>query len=278
MDIADLQLVEAVAERGSFSAAAAALRLSQPSVSARIAAVERGIGASLFLRDSRGARLTPAGERYLGYLRRSLRLLADGAHAAAAETPQRPWMIGVPASYAAALAPLLIDAAERQRRAVTLRTGHSRHLRDELRDGRLDLAITTPGPLPSELASRHLIDSPIVTVASPHQAEPDRYAIHGWDEAGTGTLITELLGRGLPRQKISLVSPADTAIALALHHGYLAVVPQLAARFQLSCGALHLIDTGLPTLHASLEWLQPSHRRDTDPISELTHTVDDQLH
>ena len=170
MDVADLQLVEAVAERGSFSAAAAALRLSQPSVSARIAAVERGIGASLFLRDSRGARLTPAGERYLGYLRRSLRLLADGARAAAAETPQRPWMIGVPASYAPALAPLLIDAAARQGRAVTLRTGHSRHLREELCDGRLDLAIATPGPLPSELASRHLIDSPIVTVASPHEA------------------------------------------------------------------------------------------------------------
>src|SRR6266536_3580778 len=90
MDVDDLRLLEAVAAEGSFSRAAARLRFSQPSVSARIAAVERAIGAELFARDSRGARLTTAGERYLRYVRggvgggnahpdRLLRSLADAA-------------------------------------------------------------------------------------------------------------------------------------------------------------------------------------------------------
>lgn len=111
MDVADLRLVDAVAERGSFTAAAAQLRMSQPSVSARVARVERALGAVLFIRDPRGTRLTEAGTAYLGYVRRCLRLLEDGGRAAAAHSPAPPWRIGLPASYAPALTPLLLEAA-----------------------------------------------------------------------------------------------------------------------------------------------------------------------
>ena len=149
MDIADLQLIDAVASRGSFTAAAAQLRLSQPAVSARVSAVERAVGASLFTRDSRGARLTPAGQRYLGYVRRCLHLLADGARAAAAERPDPNWTVGVPASYAPALAPILTAAAADCEWPLAIRADHSTALRVQLLDGRLDIAIATPGPLPT---------------------------------------------------------------------------------------------------------------------------------
>jgi hypothetical protein len=68
--------------RGRLARAAVRLRLSQPSVSVRIAAVERVVGAELFVRDPRGARLTSAGQRYLHYVRRCLHLLEQGRHAA----------------------------------------------------------------------------------------------------------------------------------------------------------------------------------------------------
>lgn len=53
-----------VAESGSFSKAAAALFLSTVSVKKQIDSLELTVGARLFERTSRGARLTPAGEAY----------------------------------------------------------------------------------------------------------------------------------------------------------------------------------------------------------------------
>ena len=50
-----------VARRGSFTGAAAALHYTQSGISRRVAALERATGGSLFARQARGVRLTPAG-------------------------------------------------------------------------------------------------------------------------------------------------------------------------------------------------------------------------
>ncbi len=267
MDIADLHLIDAVATRGSFTAAGAQLGLSQPAVSARVAAVERAVGANLFTRGSRGARLTPAGQRYLGYLRRCLHLLADGARAAAAERPDPIWAVGVPASYAPALAPILTAAAADCEWPLSIHADHSTALRAELLDGRLDIAIATPGPLPDGMSNRHLLETPVVAVAvavavDPDRVDPDRrYAVHSWQESADA-VISELLGRGIPRTHISIVSPATTAIALALHHHHVAVVPKLTASAELTCGKLTILDLRLPRLTAALDWLLPTRTSD----------------
>jgi len=65
MDISwdDARLFLAIAETGSFSGAARRLRIGQPTVSRRLAALEYAVGASLFRRGVDGAALTAAGER-----------------------------------------------------------------------------------------------------------------------------------------------------------------------------------------------------------------------
>jgi DNA-binding transcriptional LysR family regulator len=67
MDIAwnDLRLFLAVAETGSLSGAARQLRVGQPTVTRRLAALEYSMGATLFRRSVDGAALTAAGERLL---------------------------------------------------------------------------------------------------------------------------------------------------------------------------------------------------------------------
>ncbi|MCG8692544.1 MAG: LysR family transcriptional regulator [Minwuiales bacterium] len=60
----------AVAEAGSLSAAAKHLRVSQPTVSRRIAALESGLDARLFNRTPRGLELTEAGEMILDHAKR----------------------------------------------------------------------------------------------------------------------------------------------------------------------------------------------------------------
>ena len=61
----DVRLFLAVAEAGSVSGAARALRLGQPTVSRRLAALEHTLGAALFVRSVGGAKPTAAGTRLL---------------------------------------------------------------------------------------------------------------------------------------------------------------------------------------------------------------------
>jgi DNA-binding transcriptional LysR family regulator len=61
LDVKQLRVLKAVAEHGSFSAAAEALSYTQPAISQQIAALERTSGTTLVDRTSRGVRLTDAG-------------------------------------------------------------------------------------------------------------------------------------------------------------------------------------------------------------------------
>jgi DNA-binding transcriptional LysR family regulator len=275
MDLADLRLMDAVAVHGSFSAAAAQLRLSQPSVSARIAAVERTLGTALFIRDSRGARLTAAGDRYLGYVRRSLALLAEGQRAATAEPAQAPIRVGVPASYAAALAPALADAAIACRLSLSLHASHSRDLRTDLRDGRIDVALVTDGIVPVGLTSSHALTTTTIALAAPGvTAAPadTRYAVHSWSEASE-EVISQLLGRGTARANITVLSPAAAAVSLAIHRGHIAVVPRLTAKLDIDAGRLQPIDLPLPNLTIGLDWLHRSVRH-AGSVQRFIHEAD----
>jgi DNA-binding transcriptional LysR family regulator len=74
LDLRRLRIYAAVAEGGSFTAAASALYLSQPAVSQQMAILEREAGVALFERVPRGIRLTPAGQLLA---ERTARLLAE---------------------------------------------------------------------------------------------------------------------------------------------------------------------------------------------------------
>ena len=65
MDTSLLVVFRAVAERGSFTAAAAALGYTQSAVSRQVSALESEFGVSLFDRLPRGVRLTESGRSLL---------------------------------------------------------------------------------------------------------------------------------------------------------------------------------------------------------------------
>ena len=72
-----LRVLLAVAETGSFSAAARVVGLSQPAVSQSIRAVEQALGVSLLQRTTRHVVLTQAGEQLVLPLRDALKTLED---------------------------------------------------------------------------------------------------------------------------------------------------------------------------------------------------------
>ena len=76
MNLRHLEFVIAVAEHGSFTRAAEAVHVSQPSLSHAIAGIEEQLGTSLFNRAGRSVSLTPAGEAFVEAGRVVLRDLA----------------------------------------------------------------------------------------------------------------------------------------------------------------------------------------------------------
>jgi LysR family transcriptional regulator, low CO2-responsive transcriptional regulator len=82
VDIDQLLAFERVVREGSFSRAAWTLHIAQPTVSARIAALESSVGGPLFHRAGRRITLTERGASFLPYARRALTLLGEGMEAA----------------------------------------------------------------------------------------------------------------------------------------------------------------------------------------------------
>src|SRR5256884_9812711 len=76
-----LEIYARVAELGSFSRAAEALFLTQPTISEHIRALEDELGVQLLDRLGRGAAPTRDGELMLGYARRILTLAREARQA-----------------------------------------------------------------------------------------------------------------------------------------------------------------------------------------------------
>jgi DNA-binding transcriptional LysR family regulator len=82
MDLDELRTFLQVARDGSFSKAARSLAISQPAISARIAALEQELGGRLFTRGGRSLAPTELGQSFLPYVDRMLATLHEGVETA----------------------------------------------------------------------------------------------------------------------------------------------------------------------------------------------------
>lgn len=96
--IRHLQVLVQVAELGSIHKAAAAVRMTQPAVTQQIAELERLLETTLFLRHSKGARLTPAGRQLLPLAKRVLQVVDEIADQTAALTAEAEGLVRIAAS------------------------------------------------------------------------------------------------------------------------------------------------------------------------------------
>jgi DNA-binding transcriptional LysR family regulator len=169
MDVADLRLLAAVVELGSFTAAGDRTGYTQSAVSRRIAALERAAGLALFHRAARGVRLTAAGEELYRHARAALRALDDAAAAMAAVRAGNagPLRIGAVPTANAGLVPRAMARLEAEQHAerrpgrpcldVRLREGGSVGLAAAVADGDLDLAVVFAVPV-REVSGIRLVD------------------------------------------------------------------------------------------------------------------------
>lgn len=147
MEIHQLRYAVAIADHGSFTAAAAAVQTSQSGVSAQVARLERELGVTLFERSSRPVRLTDAGRRLIEQMRTVLATVDDIAVIASDVTGLLRGAVRVGAVAGLGWPPFLeaLAAVHRDHPGLelSLREGVSGELQQAVLDGRLDVAVVS---------------------------------------------------------------------------------------------------------------------------------------
>lgn len=170
MDVGDLRIFEAVARLGGMNRAAAEVHTVQSNVTARIKALEDGLGVSLFDRTSRGVSLTDAGRRLLPYARRVLSLIAEAERATRDDgTPCGPLVFGSSESTAALrLSPILSQfVAANPQVDLTLKTGTSLELTEQVLNRDLEGAFVSGAVDHPELVEETVYTEDLVLLSAP---------------------------------------------------------------------------------------------------------------
>jgi len=167
-DVRKIEYFLAVMDHRNISGAAEALRISQPTLSRQIHALEQQFKASLFIRNGRGVIPTEAGKRLqlgLRGLEHQLRAIKNDV-AAAADEPSGEVAIGIPPSPRVLMALPIINKFCKEYPQITIRISEetSGDLRDLAARGEVDLAITNSGEPVHGLATDKLVMEPMLLV------------------------------------------------------------------------------------------------------------------
>jgi DNA-binding transcriptional LysR family regulator len=170
LELAQLEAFLQVAHHRSFSRAAEALFLTQPSVTARIQSLEREIGERLFERTGRSVSLTDAGHAFMPHAQRALTAVQEGTGAieAVRHGDIGSIRIGASASIATYVLPGILKHFRESRPRVHLHisTGTSEDVIERLLAGELHVAMVRLTQHP-EIESVHLYNDDLSLVVAP---------------------------------------------------------------------------------------------------------------
>jgi DNA-binding transcriptional LysR family regulator len=160
----------AVVRGGSVTAAADALVVTQPSVSAAVAALGRELGCDLFERDGRSIRPTAAGAAFAPYAADVIGLLEQGRTAAreATDAAARSLRIAAVTTAAESFVPALMRAfaIEHPEVELTLDVGNRNDVLERVLGHAADVAVSGTPPTDARLVAEPLMDNAIVCVTA----------------------------------------------------------------------------------------------------------------
>ncbi|RZT86953.1 DNA-binding transcriptional LysR family regulator [Pseudonocardia sediminis] len=233
MELHQLRYFVAVAHEGSFTAAAARLYLSQPSLSVQIRKLERDVGARLFERTGRQVVLTAAGSALLEHAQVALDQLERGRQRVAEVSGVREGevRVGVLPSIGARMLPEVLAEFRRAHPRVEVRIVEhdvSREFEQLVRSGELDLAITRMPLTLSGLCTDVLVREPVLLLV------PAGHRLAGVEQAALLDLAGEEIvgmrtGYGLRDLADQLLAEAGVAPRVVLETGQLAIVHGMVA-------------------------------------------------
>lgn len=162
---AALRTLVAIAEFGGFTNAAAALGLTQPTVSQQVKRIEQLLGLPLILRDRRQLEFTPAGQTLLDYARRIVSLNDEVVAKLTTPNITGALRLGLPHEFTISILPQLVGAFSQSHPNVVIEVECelSKTLLANLSDYDLVIALHDQ----SDSAGKQLRTEPLVWVSNP---------------------------------------------------------------------------------------------------------------
>ncbi|MCZ2495171.1 LysR family transcriptional regulator [Xylophilus sp. Kf1] len=206
MNLRTLRYFVAIADAGSFTAAAAAVSIAQPALTRQMRDLEAGLGVQLFQRGPRGVRLTQDGATLYESAGRMLaeaarvRSLLGGAGADQTTTV----VLGVTPTLTRVLLPGVFERCHHQLADVRLavREAFTPQLMEGLERGLVDMAVVT-NPAPHRaLALQPLLVEPFALVAPAGRGLPPVVSL---GELGRLPLLMTGLHRGIVERGLAPV-------------------------------------------------------------------------
>ena len=252
---------------GSVTAAADELVVTQPSVSAAVAALSRELGTPVTEREGRGIRPTAAGTAFAPFAADVIGLLEEGRRAAreAAHLADRRLRLAAVTTAAESFVPPLMRAFSQSNESIglTLAVGNREQVLDLVLDHRADVAIGGRPPRDPRVQATPILSNDFVLITSPDDAHVGGVAVDSAElerrvwlmrEPGSGTRIVNeefLSAASLEPQTLTLGS--NGAIKQAARAGLgIAFISRAAVALELDNGLL----AALPVRHrpASRRW------------------------
>jgi DNA-binding transcriptional LysR family regulator len=261
MDIGLAKTFLEIAETGSFVAAASRLNVTQTAISARVHALEEQLGRRLFVRNKSGARLTPAGERFLRHAT-TLVQVWDRARRQVA-LPQGSVDIASVGAEISLWNPILIDwlawmKADAPDIALRVEVDTPPRLLEALRNGSVDLAVLYDPPQQGGSAVVELLteEKLVMVTTSPQggQASLDDYVHVDWGpsfQASHQAAFPQIVSPGIS------ISHGPLALLYLLRAGGTGYFRQSAVRGYLEDGRLSRV-TAAPEFSYSVHMVYSS--------------------
>jgi DNA-binding transcriptional LysR family regulator len=286
VDLRRLEVFAKVAELGSFSRAAEALFLTQPTVSEHVRALEDEVGVPLLDRLGRGATPTRAGELLLGY---ALRMLALSREAQQALEHFQGRMRGelvvggstIPGEY---VLPAIIGEfkVKYPEISVSLLIGDSRQVTEWVEQGRVEVGVVGAPPTSRAVEARELMPDELVIVVSSSHAWASRKTVSLDDlarepmvmrERGSGSRqaleqVLHQAGVGLESFRVVGEMGSTQAVKQAVRANVgLALISRRAVEDE--CRAGHLVCLKVKDLKVARSFYQVVHRdRSRSPLAQ----------
>jgi DNA-binding transcriptional LysR family regulator len=289
VDIGQIEAFVQVAALQSFSKAAEALFLTQPSVTARIQGLERELQEDLFERSGRGVRLTDAGQIFLPHAQKMLQQLKDGRDSLEQLRRSEVGFLRVgsaPALGTYVLPGVLKAFAEGYPGVeVTVKTGHSEQvmqmlLSDEVQVG---LARTMVHP---ELETVALYDDEVILVTNRQHPfykrqtarieEVARENVIFWDRTSSYYALIQGLfyQAGLPPHATMELDNVEATKKMVEQGLGIAFLPRVSVERELELGLLgEVLVSDIPPVTREIAMLYRRNRKPTRAVQAFLDTI-----
>ncbi|WP_295951257.1 LysR family transcriptional regulator [Rhodoferax sp.] len=251
-DLQQLQAFVAVAERGSFRAAADQIHLSPPALSRRIDKLETILGHRLFHRTTREVELTSLGRVFLERARSALDDLESALLGITDLAPSRGGRVTVACVPSAALyfLPVALRSFLEQYPAIRIRVVDEsvNQMLSSVISGEADFGIGFMSTQVPEVAFEPIHDDPFVLAMPRSHALADRKAIR-WAELGAERLISVARSSGNRQLQDDALAKAGVNPSFAFEVSHVAT---LLGMVEAGLGLAAVPRMALPRQHPSL--------------------------